>query len=178
MIKTIKRNIFSMVAVTYAFSSVQAVADINDIQLDNKTDFFNNGNEIKTALDHFSYIRTRDILSSDFEDGSVLEWTMNNEFEIFNTAIPFGYNDKGLTIHSSINEDASFSIDEDLVVKVKSKDLPAWVLSKYSTIEEVKEGVQNISVALDSSLPLAYEVSDESNNKIKLNVVDGNLIIS
>lgn len=178
MIKTIKRNIFSMVAVTYAFTSIQAAAEVTDIKLDKKTDFFDSDSESKTSMDQFSYIRTRENLTSEFEDGSSLEWKMKNEFEIFNTAIPFGYNDKGLSVHSHINEESSFQTEDKLALKIKTNDFPVWVLSKYSTIEEIKEGVQNISVALDSSLPLAYEISDDNNNKIKLNVVEGNLIVS
>jgi hypothetical protein len=177
MIKTIKRKIFSMVAITYAFTSVQAIADVKDQYFEDQDDFMNGGENVKLALDQYSYVRTREVLSSDFEDGSSFEWQMKNEFDIFNTAIPFGYNDKGLTIHSKIDNEGTFVSDDVFTRKIKSNDFPAWILSKYTSIDEIKDGIADISISNESNLALSYEITDAEENSVNLIVKNGDLVV-
>ena len=177
MIKTIKRKIFSMVAITYAFTSVQAMAEVEEQYFEEQNDFMNGGENIKLALDQYSYVRTREVLSSDFEDGSSFEWKMNNEFDIFNTAIPFGYNDKGLTIHSKIDNEGTLISEDVFTRKIKSNDFPTWILSKYTSIDEIKDGISDISISNESNLALSYEITDPKENTLNLVVRNGDLII-
>lgn len=177
MITTIKRKIFSMVAVTYAFTTFGVTA--GDFFEEKTTDQkFNSKNNSKNISEDAAYINTTELLSSNFKNGSSFEWKMVNEFELFNTEVPFGVNDKGLSVHSKINNSGSFASEDEYSMKIKTNDFPSWILSKYSTLNEVRNAIGNISIFMDKdNLPLSYEISNNKNESLFLEVNNGDIKI-
>lgn len=180
MIKSIKTKVFSIFAITYAFTSVSAIASekrFND-ENDNIDNFNTTHSEIKEEVERISYLRNREVLNMNFENGEQLSWKMANEFSIFESATPFGTNDKGLLIKTEFNHDSSFANNvSEQDIKIKSNDLPAWLLSRYNSVEEIKNNIENISIVKESNdHPLRYFIVDDKDG-ITIEIKDSNPMI-
>lgn len=177
MIKSIKTKVFSIFAITYAFTSSSAIATDNRFNDENNNiDNFNTTHsEIKEEIERISYLRNREVLNMNFESGEELSWKMENEFSIFESATPFGTNDKGLLIKTEFNHNSTFANNiSDYDIKVKSNDLPAWLLSRYDSVEEIRNNIENISIVKETNdHPLRYFIVDEKDG-ITIEIKDSN----
>lgn len=175
MIKETRQKLFSFLTITYAFTSLSVHAKNTDILYEGD-DSLGKG-DIRLEAEQISYIRNReDFLESDFEDGSVLSWNMKNTFKVFEGGeAPFGFNEKGLTIKGIPSEENTYATDSE-DISIKSNVFTAWALSKYDSIEEVENAIQNIVLIKENNdLNLDYVVSDRNGESIVLKAKDGNL---
>lgn len=183
---TIKTKILSVIAFYYLFTGANAFADnqysnddvkkINSIEKQ-LTDLSNN---IVTDADYFNTfdIKKNSIITSTVGNDTYIEWKSLNNAEFHEYSMPEGKNDKGLSVRSYINNNNSYSVNiED--ISINTQDFPIWALSKYSSVDEVIEAAKNINIIKnDKSLSLSYEFSDKNNNKVIINVINGDIEIS
>lgn len=174
MIKETKKKLYSILAITYAMTSLSSHAGIDPI-LYGEDDHFGTENK-KIEAEKISFIRNReDYLESEFENGNKLEWSMKNDFSIFkNEDMPFGVNSKGLQITTE-QSDNTYTNDENDIL-IKSNTFPAWVLSRFDNISEVESGIQHINITKENNdSNLKYTITDSDFNTIVLKVENGTL---
>jgi len=178
--KNIKSKFVSLLVMSYAFTSLNASAQLTVI--DGGLDSIgNSGSDMKAEIDAISYVRNRPVLLSEFDDGSELSWVSKNDVELYgDKKMPIGFNSSGLIIKSIEDGVNTYSDSEDVVdIQVSTKDFPLWALSKYNDIESVKEGVKNIVISKNKNdKPLSYEIIDKNENVIFLKSVNGDLKVS
>lgn len=176
--KNIKNNFVSLVVMGYAFTSISASANVNVEEI-NSNSIGNDGFDMKMEADSISYVRNRAVLISEFDDGSELTWIGNNDVEMYGQEAPLGFNSAGLMIKSIVDKTNTYSNEDTLDIRVSAKDFPLWVLSKYSDLESVKSGIQNIVVSKNiADKPLSFEIIDQEENILKLKTKNGNLVVS
>lgn len=174
MIKETKNKLFSILAITYAFTSLSTQAKTDDV-LYEEDDHFGKGN-IKIEAEKISFIRNREeFLESEFESGNKLEWKMKNDFSIFESKdTPFGVNEKGLQITTELSDNTYSDSEDDILIK--SNTFPAWALSKFDNVQELEEGIKHINITKEGNdSNLNYIITDKDFNTIVLKSNDGNL---
>lgn len=192
MISSASRKIFSALAITYAFASSSVMAEDDLLKKTNERSdevFFEVENNEENKIDTKEIAKKpvgrvvpfedQNFLNISFEDGESLYWTMEHGFSIFETVAPFGMNEKGLVVETEVNDFANTYITEinDRATKMKSNDLPSWLLSKYSTVDEIKNNIENVMIVKESNdQSLSYFVTDKTDN-ITIEVKDSRLRI-
>lgn len=179
MITSLRRKVFSALAITYAFASSNAMSEDQLFNLDkedseisyNLTNNIENSFNVDEVVAKETTSRTQVVpmgdqsfLKIDFEDGEELYWSMEHTFSLIETNAPFGMNDKGLIVETEVNEFTNSYTNEkhDMITRIKANDFPAWILSKYSTVEELKSNIERIAVVKESNdNPLSYFISDK-----------------
>ena len=162
MINSVRKKVFSVLAITYAFASTNVMAD-NEIVKEEEGSIENSA--IQEA--RVTPFEDQNFLNINFEDGEQLYWTMVNGFSVFEAPAPFGMNEKGLVVETEINDLNNTYLEktEERDTKIKSNDFPTWLLSKHKTVEEIRKNIDNISIVKESNdKSLTYFITDRNDS--------------
>lgn len=192
MIKSVRKRIFSALAITYALASANVMAEEKEVKKQDSEEESHLVQEVEnislnTSVNestHSEEIRVEpfedhDMLKIGFEDGEQLYWRMEIGFSVFETQAPFGMNESGLVIETEINEFANtYSTDvDDRKTKLKSNDFPSWILSKYKSVDQIKKDMGKVAIVKESNdNALTYFIQDKYDS-ISIEVKDGNVIV-
>lgn len=163
MISSVRKKVFSVLAITYAFTATNVMANNKDIEEEERVI---ESSEIQNDA-RVNPFEDQNFLNIKFENGEELYWSMVNGFSVFEAPAPFGMNEKGLVIETEINErnNSYTSLIPERDTKVKSNDFPSWLLSKYETVEEIKKNIDNISIVKeDNDESLTYFITDKNDS--------------
>ena len=169
---SLKTKVISLIALTYSINSIAGVTVISDDELH---DYANN-NAIESIATELAVTNHSPILSSSLSNGASIEWKSNNKFEVYGSKMPIGFNDSGLIVKSFISKDNSFGKIDSSDITIPSIDIPMWILSKYSNVSDVKNGLKNINIIKGKNdLSLSYRIIDKNNNEIIVSIKDGDV---
>jgi choloylglycine hydrolase len=130
--------------------------------------------------------RNYSLQASALEDTPALSW--KSQYAVIGTnaknfpVIVEGFNEKGLRVGTFYFPGFAGYQDvskEQAKNSIGSVDVGAWLLTNFSTIDEVKKGIQSVMVSKakfkpwDVSLPLHYIVSEPNGQSVVIEYVDG-----